>query len=100
MIDIDTEDLEPLKKARFPGNPHYSTRHRWSTRGLRGVVLETVVIGGVRYTSRQARRRFVERLTQVHNSSGAAPAVPINETLKQRKAEIEAAEKTLAEAGI
>lgn len=100
MIDILTEDLEPLKKAPFPGNQHYSTRFRWATRGVRGVVLETVCIGGVRYTSAQARKRFADRLTAIRNSGVTPPPTPTNETRRQRHAAIERAERELSEAGI
>jgi hypothetical protein len=100
VIDIHTEDLEPLKAAKFPGNPHYSTRFRWATKGVRGVVLETAVVGGVRYTSAQARQRFCEQLTEAHNNGAASPTRPFGRTLRQRKAAIERAEKELAEAGI
>lgn len=63
-IDISSEQLVPLHKAApfVPGNPHQSTFWRWGTRGVRGVVLETVVIGGRRYTSQQALERFFEAI--------------------------------------
>ena len=38
---------------------HYSTLHRWRIRGCRGVKLETILIGGHRYTSSEAIRRFL-----------------------------------------
>ena len=103
MIDINTEDLEPLKKAPFPGRPHYSTRWRWATRGVGAgdgerIVLETAVIGGVRYTSKQARQRFAERATQARNA-GVSPSAP-RQTTREREAAIKRAEAQLADAGI
>jgi len=47
----------------LPGQPHLSTLWRWYRRGVRGVRLETVVVGGRRFTSRAAIERFIERTT-------------------------------------
>ena len=44
---------------RRRGKPlHVNTLHRWAHKGCRGVVLETVMIGGTRCTSVEALRRF------------------------------------------
>ena len=43
--------------------PNVSTVWRWAQRGVCGVTLETVLIGGRRYTSRVALQSFVERST-------------------------------------
>lgn len=63
---LDNEDLVVLPKAaawiatRTGGRrPNISTLHRWATRGVRGVVLETVAVGHVRYTSIEAVQRFL-----------------------------------------
>lgn len=40
-----------------------STIFRWAQRGVRGVKLETVTIGGAKCTSREAVRRFIEQLS-------------------------------------
>lgn len=58
MIDMDREELIRLTEAVFPGRPHYCTKVRWATRGVRGVRLETVLLGGVRHTSAEAIQRF------------------------------------------
>ena len=39
---------------------HYSTVYRWATKGARGRVLETRLVGGIRYTTREALQRFFE----------------------------------------
>lgn len=39
---------------------HYSTIYRWATKGARGKVLESTLVGGVRYTTREALLRFFE----------------------------------------
>lgn len=71
MIELDDE-LFPMTQAprHFPGpapKPHVSTFVRWAMRGVgRGrVKLETVMIGGRRYTSRAALIRFIARLSDV-----------------------------------
>ena len=65
MIDIQNEDLVLLKEMpkRLPGRngkpPAISTLWRWSTTGVKGVKLETILVGGQRYSSLEAFRRFV-----------------------------------------
>ena len=63
-VDLLTEDLLSLPEARLevPGTPHVSTLHRWRLRGIGGVRLETIRIGGRILTSRQSLARFLTRL--------------------------------------
>ena len=69
MLQLDEELITLTQAARdFPvkaQKPHVSTVVRWSLRGVgKGrVKLETVMIGGRRYTSRAALLRFVARLS-------------------------------------
>jgi hypothetical protein len=66
MIDVHTEDLFPLSKGP-PGlkkPPSPATLWRWALRGIRGHRLETVSIGGRRYSSREAFDRFVRSLNE------------------------------------
>lgn len=62
-IDIDAEELIPFQKAAAhvpgPRKPCIQTLHRWRLRGARGRILETILIGGIRYTSAEAIRRFI-----------------------------------------
>lgn len=87
------ESLLTLKEAAklLPRSPHYATLFRWAQKGCRGAKLESVLIGGIRYTSREALDRFV---------AGCSGNVPIVATPKQRQRQIAAAERELAEAGI
>ena len=69
MIDPFSEHTFPLAEAarRLPrlrnNRPvSVSTLWRWALRGLRGVVLETALVGGVRVTSAAALRDFFARL--------------------------------------
>jgi Protein of unknown function (DUF1580) len=61
MIDIWTENIRTYSDASklLPGRPHCATIARWASKGRNGVKLETVVIGGRRFTSLEA----VERLS-------------------------------------
>jgi hypothetical protein len=66
MEDLLSEDVIPFAAAirSLPGRPHLSTGYRYiSQRGCRGVRLESIVVGGRRFTNRQALRRFVEATT-------------------------------------
>lgn len=61
-IDYTSENLISLADAarEFPGRPvSLNTLHRWRMHGVRGTKLETVLLGGIRYTSRQAIQRFI-----------------------------------------
>ena len=75
MIDLAAENLIALRDVPqcLPPRPngkrlHISAVYRWTLRGVKGVVLESIRIGGTTYTSREALQRFSERLT------GPAPA--------------------------
>jgi Protein of unknown function (DUF1580) len=61
MIDVFKERLVRLSHAaqHLPGRPHRSSLDRWTRVGVRGRQLETVLIGGRRYTSLEALARFV-----------------------------------------
>jgi len=65
-IDTISETLLTLPSATMcvPGKSTVSvaTMQRWRKRGVRGVVLETILIGGSRYTSLQAISRFIDAL--------------------------------------
>jgi len=68
-IDIDSEALVEFNKPAeyWPTKPpHIATLHRFRLRGLsrngQTIRLETVKIGGRRFTSREAVKRFVAAL--------------------------------------
>lgn len=70
MIDTTRENLVPLRcvPGRLPKRPsgkriHISAIYRWTDSGIRGVVLESIRIGGVTFTSLEAIQRFAERLS-------------------------------------
>lgn len=99
MIDVSRERpitfntaAKFLPDGRRPG---FSTWWRWSTHGIRGVLLETILVGGRRCTTAEAVARFFERTT------AAASGQPVPQrTNRQRQAAIKKAEAECAAAGI
>jgi len=77
MIDTTKETLVTLALAvnLVPAGagmqPHYRTLWRWCAKGLRGLRLESVFIGGTRYTTKEAIDRFVGRFTDIRNDAVA-----------------------------
>ena len=71
MIDLQNEI--PIRFSEIPAwcestlgtRINRSTCHRWRTRGARGVKLETVLVGGARYTTVEAIERFFASATLV-----------------------------------
>ena len=96
-IDPTNETLIPFNSAReaFPGGKRLSlaTLHRWRLHGVRGTRLETILIGGSRYTSAEAIARFIGNQNPAESPE---PAI----TGKQRLKMTETANRILAEAGI
>src|SRR3954454_23171048 len=97
MISL-IEDIRKLDWFRFyfPTHPSLATLYRYTTRGCRGVVLESVQIGNVRCTSVQAVDRFIERLSRRQDIEDAPPT---HRTLSQRQRRSEAAAKELDRLG-
>src|SRR6478752_3969008 len=103
MIDPFSEAVLSLNNAarllpaRSDGKKvHLSTTYRWTTIGCRGVILESIQIGGTRYTSKEALTRFFRKLSQTASSRDAEPAV---EAQRRRQEAIERANMELDRAG-
>jgi hypothetical protein len=98
MIDVLNEALLTFADASkmLPGRPSISSIWRWRTSGIRGQRLESVLIGGTRYTSREALQRFIAATTAA--ADGETVTVP--DTPKRRSRELRRAEKRAAELGI
>jgi hypothetical protein len=64
MTDLFSEEYLSLAAASrlLPSRPHLSTVWRWCLRGIRGVKLRTVIVGGRRYTTREYLNDFVAHL--------------------------------------
>ena len=64
-LDFTKEQAIPLSDVpryvpkRRGKKVHYSTVYRWATKGARGRVLETMLSGGLRYTTIEAVGRFL-----------------------------------------
>ena len=99
VIDIIEEKMIAVRDvprhlpARRNGKRvHVSAVYRWSLRGLRGVVLETIRFGGTLYPSAEALQRFAESLTTARLE--AAPPAPVPTRKRQRQ--VERAEREVA----
>ena len=98
MIDIQSETLLSLSKAARqvpPAGVNIGTLYRWMLRGVRGVRLDTVLIGGKRFTSAQALNLFFERTTAAADGARAIVAQPA-----RAENTLDAAEKRLDALGI
>ncbi len=90
MIDPATEKLIKITevgRAISPSRPvHAATAWRWCLAGVGGVKLESVKIGGCRYTSAGALARFLQALNEPHAVPEPvnAAAIAAAEELKRR----------------
>lgn len=96
-IELSSEELRSLSAAAntLPRRPHVSTLWRWAQRGIRGIRLETILIGGRRYTSDEALDRFFTAAT-----AAASGATPPTRTSRQQARAVADAERELREDGI
>lgn len=95
--DLLKEKRLTLTELAREQNVSMPTAWRWSMKGARGVKLETMQIGGRRYTTQEAFQRFVERGTAAANGGSVTSATRTN---RQRKAAIDHANAELDAAGI
>src|SRR5262245_39946892 len=79
------QDAKLIPSRRKGRKCHVSTLFRWSSAGCRGVVLESIQIGGSRCTSAQALQRFFERLSQRVQSTPSDRIADKLRTEEQRK---------------
>ncbi len=69
QIDLRNETVIALSEVpnhlpkRNGKKTHYATVYRWALKGARGRILESTLIGGVRYTSLEALQRFLDGRT-------------------------------------
>lgn len=96
-IDLSKEEALTLAQAaaRLPGrkgqHPHPATVGRWCERGIRGVRLESIAVGGTVFTSAEALGRFLARLN---------PARGKRSKSEKRRERDEATARKLAELGL
>lgn len=82
-IDVENETLIAFADAcrAFPGRKVcIQTLHRWRLRGVRGVKLETCLVGNFRFTSKEAIQRFIE----AQNAGDSKPA-KLSSSQRQRQ---------------
>ena len=69
------DSLTLAQAARvIPGRPHVATVYRWVRSGTRGVLLESFVRGGRRFTTPAAIENFIRATTAA--SAGGSPQRP------------------------
>lgn len=102
MIDTTLENPVPLSLlAREVVNRegrrgiNVSTLWRWIQRGVKGQRLESLMVGGIRMSTREALSRFFVATTAAANGE----AIPIH-TDRQRERAIQHAKNVLEAAGI
>jgi hypothetical protein len=105
MINSRTEEILSLTEAakRLPirrggKRPHVSCLYRWTVTGCRGVVLESIAIGGTRCTSAEALQRFFDRLSS--KSQTPVEPAPAGRTHAQRSRANERAARELERLGV
>jgi len=64
---ISFRDLTKQLPGRNGKRLNIATVYRWATAGRRGVVLDSILVGGVRYTSEGAVRRFFAGVSAAEN---------------------------------
>src|SRR5262245_30889651 len=101
MIDTGTETMQTLARAArtVPNRAgtrgiDVSTINRWWIRGIHGIRLETILVGGIRYTSAEAMQRFFAATTAAADRC----ALPTR-TTRQRERAIADATHTLIREG-
>lgn len=82
MIDLPNERVlsltaaaKTLPERRAGKRPHVATLYRWAQRGLRGVQLETIQIGGTLCTSMEAMQRFFDGLADAGRKQNRHPRI-------------------------
>jgi hypothetical protein len=111
----DDQPMSMLDAADFLGRltskkPHVSTLWRWCTKGCKGVMLESICIGGKRFVTATAVERFIEASTALRPGQpaeeSASPPTPspakallahVMRHNDRRRGEVEAARRRLDE---
>jgi hypothetical protein len=108
MIDTTTERLITFSEAaRLIPSRHAgrrvatSTLWRWHNPGVSGVRLETVCVGGSRFTSAEALDRFCQAVTAARQGGGEPAQSPARSRSKaQQQRDSQQAVKRLAKRGV
>ncbi len=109
MIDTTQEPPVPIDELRdrYPehipgrnGPVHQITLSLWHRRGVLGIKLETVMVGGRRCTSLAALDRFYQQITQARAAGSWRPAQGIVATQRTAKQRNKAVRDSLKELGL
>lgn len=67
MIDINRESLLTVKQAQsaLPNRPSINTIYRWCWKGVRGIKLDSIRVGGRIFTTEEACQRFILASSQI-----------------------------------
>lgn len=84
---IDLLKLSEVSRL-VPGHPHPSTIWRWRRKGIGGVKLRTVRIGGRSYVQRHALEEFIQAMTR---AADGPEAPPLGERSEETRARLAAA---------
>lgn len=65
LVDLEHDRLLSFREAAaiLPGGVNLSTLHRWRQKGVRGHVLQTVMVGGRRFIPLKSLEDFVAALS-------------------------------------
>ena len=96
-IDLTTEVVFPVSEApkHIPGSPSQATVWRWVLNGVGGVKLESILIGGKRFTSAESIQRVLRSAYSRRPTATLRPSGHCN----SGEREITAAERGCAQAG-
>lgn len=94
MHKILSETRLTLSQLARAQSVNTATVWRWTIKGVRGVKLESLAVGGRRVTSVEAFERFI---AATNSNTVATPPVP---SPHERRKAVERAERELKEAGI
>ena len=85
LLPLNQASLEILNQPlnQLERRVHIATIHRWAKKGCRGHILETCLVGGRRYTSCEAIRRFLHATNSWTASS--PPLMNTREKATRRK---------------
>jgi hypothetical protein len=104
MISIEDEDIvtfvqatDWLPRRRAGKKTALTTLWRWTNVGIKGVLLETIYVGAVRCTSRQALQRFFERVTAARKGGSSQSATGPSGRTRTEAERRKASEKAGAE---
>lgn len=94
----DVRKLPNLPLGRCGKRLHISTLYRWVLRGVRGVKLEVIMVGGSTCTSEEAVQEFFDEVTRRRQGGQVTvPPVPTYQWSARRRREIEEASRQLDE---